>query len=176
MSELFENPSLALEDLPKIDSQEFKGIEKRYKVFLHLRNLLLIAVVFTVVVLLNIFGETEAEIEDWYFAGAYILLFIFWIQSFVLVELGFPRKSYLLRQHDLLYRTGYLMQKITAVPKNRIQHVEIRQGVFLRLFKLSKLVIFTAGGSSSDLSISGLTPEDAEQLKEHISLSVAEHE
>ena len=93
-----------------------------------------------------------------------------------MVELGFSRKAYLLRDHDLVYRTGYIMQKTTAIPKNRIQHVEIRQGVLLRIFKLSKLVVFTAGGSSSDLSISGLEPEVAEKLKEHISLSIIGHE
>jgi hypothetical protein len=61
-----------------------------------------------------------------------------------------------------------------SVPKNRIQHVEIRQAIVLRLFKLSKIVIFTAGGSGSDLSISGLKPELAERIKENLSQSVSE--
>lgn len=174
MSELFHNQSIAIEDLPEIESESFKGIEKQYKVFLHLRNLLLITLVFIVVLLIQIFAEPD--VEEWSYAIAYIILFILSLSSFVLVELGFKRKAYLLREYDLLYKTGYLMQKMTAIPKNRIQHIEIRQSILLRLFKLSKLVIYTAGGSSSDLSISGLKPEDAEQLKEHISKSVAEHE
>jgi len=129
---------------------------------------------FVIVLLVQIFAETE--LEDWQFAIGYVVLFILSIASFLLVEVGFKRKAYLLREYDLLYKTGYLMQKMTAIPKNRIQHVEIRQSVLLRLFKLSKLVIYTAGGSSSDLSISGLKPEDAEILKEHISKSVAQYE
>lgn len=174
MSELFQNQSISIEDLPSVDLNDFKPIEKSYKFFLHLRNGILLLVLFGLVLLLQYFGNTE--LPDWYFASGYIGIFVFWILSFVLVELGFPRKQYLLRRHDLLYKTGYLMQTMTAVPKNRIQHVEIRQSVLLRLFKLSKLVVYTAGGSSSDLSIPGLKPEDAELLKEHISKSISEHE
>ena len=96
--------------------------------------------------------------------------------SIALILIGFPYKAYLLRDHDILYKTGYLSRRTTAVPKNRIQHVEIRQGVLSRMFKLSKLVVFTAGGNASDLSISGLKPEVAQQLKEHISKSISIHE
>lgn len=176
MSEFFENQSIAIEDLPSINTQDYNHIEKRFKYFLHLRNLLLIGIAFGALLVFHIFNEVEIEIGFGLIPSAYILLFIIWVLAFILVELGFPRKSYLLREHDLLYRTGYLMQKMTSVPKNRIQHIEIRQSIFLRFFNLSKLVIFTAGGSSSDLSISGLNPQDAEYLKEHISLSISEHE
>lgn len=174
MSELFDNQTISLENLPPIVSEDFKAIEKRFKYFLHIRNFLLIAIVSVAIIVVHIFKDTG--LEAWYFASAYISIFVFWVLSFLFVELGFPRKSYLLRQHDLIYRTGFLMQKMTAIPKNRIQHVEIRQSVFLRIFNLSKLVIYTAGGSSSDLSISGLNPEDADLLKEHISKAISEHE
>ena len=174
MSELFENQTISMEDLPQINQQAFKTIEKRYKYFLHIRNFVLIALVSVLIIAFQIFKESE--LETWYFAGVYIGLFIFWVLNFIFVELGFPRKSYLLRHHDLIYKTGYLMQKMTAIPKNRIQHVEIRQSLFLRIFSLSKLVIYTAGGSSSDLSISGLTPENADLLKEHISKAISEYE
>jgi membrane protein YdbS with pleckstrin-like domain len=173
MTEFFENQSISLEDLPQINTADFTPIEKSYKVFLLIRNSLLITLVFTATLLLHLFGQTE--LPDWNFAGAYIFFFVLWIMSFVLVELGFKRKAYLLRQHDLLYKTGYIMQKMTAVTKNRIQHVEIRQSILLRIFKLSKLVIFTAGGDKSDLSIPGIKPSDAEKLKEHLSLSISEH-
>jgi len=174
MSELFDNQSIAIEDLPTLESEDYQTIEKSYKIFLHLRNGLFVLSAFVIVLLFHIFGGEEWA--DWQFAIVYISLFVFWLLNFGLVELGFPRKKYLLRRHDLVYKTGYLLQTTTAIPKNRIQHVEIRQSILLRLFKLSKLVIYTAGGSSSDLSISGLKPELAEQLKEHISLSISEHE
>jgi len=176
MSELFVNQSISLDQLPRVEEQDFKSIEKRYKVFLHLRNAIFFLVLTIGLLVFQFLINTDVEFPFWAFVGAYAFIALLWILSISLVELGFPKKSYIVRQHDLLYKTGYLMQKKTAVSKNRIQHVEIRQGILLRMFRLSKLVIYTAGGNTSDLSIPGLNPEDAEILKEHISLSVSQHE
>ncbi len=174
MPKLFQNPSIELEDLPKFEPNNFKAIEGSYKLFLHLRNSLFYLLGLLIALLFQLFADTE--ILNWQFAIIYLIIFVSWIISFGLVEIGFPRKKYLLRQHDLVYQTGYIVQSTTAIPKNRIQHVEIRQSILLRIFKLSKLVIYTAGGSSSDLSIPGIKPKEAELLKEHISLSISEHE
>ena len=174
MSELFENHSISIDALPKIEEETFLPIEITYKLFLQIRNALLFLLLLIIVGLFNIFGNLDLNL--WYFIATYIGIVIAWILSFMLVNIGFPRKKYLLRQHDLLYKTGYIFEKTTAIPINRIQHIEIRQSILLRIFKLSKLVIYTAGGNSSDLSISGLKPEDAKQLKEFISKTISEHE
>ena len=42
------------------------------------------------------------------------------------------------------------------------------QGPIERLFGLSNLHVFTAGGSSSDISIPGLTQVEANRIKEYI--------
>lgn len=174
MTPLFENQSISLEELPAFQNQEFISVEKKFKFFLQIRNAGLFVILFIALGVIQMYGKTAFDFL--YFIAAYSVLLSFWILSFLLVELGFRRKSYLLRTHDLVYKTGYVFQKMTAVPKNRIQHVEIRQGLLLRMFGLSKIVLYTAGGSGSDLSISGLMPEVAEQLKEHISLSISEYE
>jgi len=174
MSELFKNQSIAIENLPSIEEESFQGIEKAYKTFMLIRNGLLIFLVFIIVLMIHLFAEST--FENWHFAIVYIALFVFSILSFVLVQLGFERKAYLLREHDVIYKTGYIIQKMTVIPQNRIQHIEIREGVLLRLFKLSKLVIYTAGGNASDLSISGINPEVAKQLKEFISKKIAEND
>ncbi len=174
MSELFENQSINLETLPHVSYQDFKPIEPQFKILLHVRNNLFLIVLFSILIIFQFFGEIN--LSYLYFTIAYVFLFLLVIGSYILVELGFSRKAYLLRQHDLLYKTGYLIQKTTVIPKNRIQHIEIKQSLLLRLFRLSKLIIYTAGGSSSDLSISGLNIKDAELLKEHISLSISKYE
>jgi len=174
MSKVFENYPINLDTLPQIEEKAFRPIEIAYKLFLQIRNALLFILSLIIVSLLNIFGKLE--LDQWFFVAMYIAILILWIFSFMLVNIGFPRKKYLLRQHDLLYKTGYIFEKTTAIPINRIQHIEIRQSILLRMFKLSKLIIYTAGGNSSDLSISGLKPEDASFLKEHISKTISEHE
>jgi len=57
---------------------------------------------------------------------------------------------------------------MTSIPFNRIQHTEVNQGPLGRMFDLARVQIFTAGGSSSDISIPGLKVEEAHQLKDHI--------
>ena len=57
---------------------------------------------------------------------------------------------------------------MTSVPFNRIQHTEVTQGPLGRLFDLAKVKVYTAGGSSSDITIVGLNEKNAHQLKDHI--------
>ena len=73
-----------------------------------------------------------------------------------------------MRSKDIVYRSGWLWRSTTTAPFNRVQHVMIDQGLIERQFQLSKLKIFTAGGSGSDLTIPGLNPETANTLKEFI--------
>lgn len=84
-------------------------------------------------------------------------------------------RGYILREHDITYRHGWILQYQLTVPFNRIQHTEINHGPIDRFFNLCELEIFTAGGASSDLNISGLDPEDAARIKEFISGNVANH-
>ena len=96
----------------------------------------------------------------------------------VLLTLWAPRRyrltGYLVRDDDIQYRTGALWRRQTAVPVNRIQHVEITQGPIERMLGLARLVIYTAGGSGSDLAIPGLPADTAERLREQVLGMVAE--
>jgi membrane protein YdbS with pleckstrin-like domain len=84
----------------------------------------------------------------------------FWI-SYV----GYRKKGYAVREKDILFRHGILSTTTTIIPFNRIQHVAIHEGFFSRMYDLSELQIYTAGGSSSDLHIPGLPKYEAEQIK-----------
>ena len=71
----------------------------------------------------------------------------------------------MVRDKDVLFRKGVVWQSVTAVPFNRIQHVETSSTPFDRKFDLATLQLFTAGGSSGDLKIDGLGKDIAEQLR-----------
>jgi len=45
-----------------------------------------------------------------------------------------------------------------------------------KIFKLSSVKVYTAGGSSSDLSVPGLTVSDAQKLKAFISKKISQHD
>ncbi|MFW5762007.1 MAG: PH domain-containing protein, partial [Cyclobacteriaceae bacterium] len=49
-------------------------------------------------------------------------------------------------------------------------------GPLNRLFKLTTLKIYTAGGSTSDLNIPGLEYDDAQKLREYIAEKSSKHD
>src|SRR5690606_7570665 len=106
-----------------------------------------------------------------YFAGVALALFMLF--SFFGINIGYRRRSYALREKDLTYKKGWLFSATTTVPFNRIQHTEVSQGPLERRFELCTLNIYTAGGSTSDLSIPGLNEDEAQQLRDFISKKAA---
>jgi hypothetical protein len=107
-------------------------------------------------------------------AGSLIVLIMLF--SSVVSVLGFPRKGYLVREQDISFQRGLITYKLTTVPFNRIQHVEVNQGILAKIFKLSSVKLYTAGGSASDISIPGLPVSDAQRLKAFLSDKISEHE
>lgn len=174
MNETFDNPSIPKDQLPGILEEDYKQLESKYKILLHIRNGLFHFALLAILIAIY-FIKQEDELPNYYLLSL-IPILLLWTYAILIVQLGFSHKGYILRKHDIIFKTGYLNRKTTAIPKNRIQHVEIRQSILSRIFKLSKLIVFTAGGNSSDLSIPGLNPEDAQQLKEHISKSISQYE
>lgn len=82
--------------------------------------------------------------------------------------LEYERFGYAIRERDLLVKSGVLLQRQSAVPHNRIQHVDTRQGPIERAFGLSSVVVYTASGLSSDGSIPGLDTQTAEALRDEL--------
>ena len=77
-------------------------------------------------------------------------------------------KAVALREFDIAYRSGLFWRKTVIVAFNRIQHVEVSTGPLQRRFGLASIKLFTAGGSSVDLRIDGLTAGRAEQMRTFI--------
>jgi len=77
-------------------------------------------------------------------------------------------KGIALREHDVAYRSGLYWRKTVMLAFNRVQHVEVSSGPLQRKFGLASLKFFTAGGSSIDLKVDGLTHVRAEQMRSYI--------
>jgi hypothetical protein len=80
--------------------------------------------------------------------------------------LGYKKKGFAFREHDVLYRSGLIATNTIVIPYNRVQHVALHEGVISRYLGLANVEIFTAGGSSSDLEIPGIDKEQAEKIKQ----------
>ena len=95
-----------------------------------------------------------------------IAVLVIWT-SFVIFA-GHKKRGLAVREHDILYKRGLIWRTVTIIPFNRIQHIESHRGPIERKLGLATLKIYTAGGASSDIAMSGLTAHRASQLRELI--------
>ena len=76
--------------------------------------------------------------------------------------------TYQLRSHDLVMSHGILWKSRRCIARGRVQHIDINSGPLDRRFGLVQVSIYVAGALGSVGSIPGLTPADAERLREAI--------
>ncbi|MGB5981949.1 MAG: PH domain-containing protein [Nonlabens sp.] len=159
------NQQVLAGELPFIEQSDFQKHPRRF-----LNKKLIAKLVFFIPLLLTILSLWFAidEIKNWMGFSALGVWFILLLLSVFIAYKGYFVRGYVLRELDITYRKGWVFHHQITVPFNRIQHTEINHGPIDRVFKLCELEIFTAGGSKSDLSISGLDPQDAARLKEYI--------
>ena len=159
--EEFSNHSVSFDSLPKFESVNLTPLNKDYLNVVYIVNSLLSILIAIGFLLLFYFNESIRT----YIIPMVILLvccigLVFWLST-----VGFKKKGFALREKDIIFRKGLLATTTTIIPFNRIQHVALHEGVLSRMYHLSELQIYTAGGSSSDMHISGLLKEEAERIK-----------
>lgn len=163
---LFENHQIDVSLLPRVNEVLFEPLEKNYLWATLLSRILTALFIwfpaFIVITATDSWGDSRIVI------GFLIFWAVFSVYLIVMGWLGFSKKSYALRERDVIYKSGVLWKRKITIPFNRIQHSNIRQGPIDQLFDLASLNIFTAGGSSSDLTIPGLSPQTAQSLKDFI--------
>ncbi|MCB0659159.1 MAG: PH domain-containing protein [Saprospiraceae bacterium] len=169
---MFTNTSISPDALPQVEFVEYQPLHGEYRQIMLIRVLVVNALLLIPLIILVAFNGLSLQ---WIgLSGALYLLLL-------LLQLGiayksFSYKGYAIRQHDLVYTSGWLFRKWTAISFNRIQHCEVSQGVVERIFHLSSLEVFTAGGSASDLKIGGLPEQTAHQIRDFIMTKIAHDE
>ena len=174
IKEEFSNQVVLPNQLAPIEIQEFVGLENKFKILQHLNSVIVLVIALSV---FSIFAFVVSQNTPFLVSigvpSFFMLLFVWWS---VVIILGFPKKGYLLREQDVSYRSGLLFYKLTTIPFNRIQHVEVSQNIIEKGIGLSRVKVFTAGGSVSDLSIPGLLPDKAHQIESFLLAKVSTHE
>ncbi|HIE45170.1 MAG TPA: PH domain-containing protein [Flavobacteriaceae bacterium] len=162
---MFSNLQVNINNFPKIEDIEFKAIHKNYLKVILLNILLFLLLIIVAFSTIYFTSNKIQEINLAYAITGIIILFSLITFYFYI---GFSRRKYALREKDISYKSGVFTKTITTVPFNRIQHVEIDEGLFSRIFKLASINIFTAGAQGVDLSIKGISKEKANYIKEYI--------
>ncbi|MCC5913013.1 MAG: PH domain-containing protein [Balneolaceae bacterium] len=81
----------------------------------------------------------------WVVAGSTTVIFILWLLSIVLFPyLSWKRWRYSVDSNEIDLKRGVLVHTRTLIPLSRVQHVDTRQGPFLRWYKLATVTISTA--------------------------------
>jgi membrane protein YdbS with pleckstrin-like domain len=163
----FTNDQVFQEAIPKVEHIVFQELERSYlKVNMIVASIFcLIFLAAASIVIYRIHADDKPQFVIYIIATVYLVLaglILF------LSYKGYFMKAYALRQNDIIYKSGYIWRSRTVIPFNRVQHCEINNGPIDRMFNLSSLKLYTAGGSSSDLTIPGLNPQLAQDLKDFI--------
>lgn len=171
----FENLQVEINQLPKVEDISYTPLERGFLFITLIQNSIFFLALAGILVF--VVPEIEHEVLRYvkYFALGLVGLYL--LRTIVLI-FAYRYKAYALRERDIIYRSGLLFRSLTLVPFKRVQHCEVTQGPLSRLFGLSRLKIFTAGGNQSDISIPGLPIERANQLRNFIlnKLEIGEEE
>lgn len=160
---MFENPEITLDELPAADDVEWRSLADRYVRRLQVQSLITTTVAGIGVVLLQ--AAPLPITQRWLFGLAWLLIGASGLSGLLWPLVSVPRKGYAIRDKDILYRSGVFWRTVTAVPFNRVQHVETSSTPLDRYFGLAALQLFTAGGSGGDLKIYGMPADVAESLR-----------
>ncbi|HYE57125.1 MAG TPA: PH domain-containing protein [Rhodothermales bacterium] len=81
---------------------------------------------------------------------------------------------YALEDDALLAEHGVWTHVRTVVPRTRVQHLDVTQGLIERDHGLARLVVHTAGTRDATVTIPGLPLETAEALRDALRRTAAE--
>lgn len=167
---MFENAEISIDELPRIDTITWLPMDEKFA----RRKLADAAITFFILligvaVLQTIFGSAFGEDGPEVSLGwLWLIPFLVGVPLFAWPFFSVPKKGYAVREKDIVYKSGVFWRTVTAIPFNRIQHVEKSSTPLDRKFQLAALQLFTAGGSGGDLKIHGLSAKTAEQLRKFI--------
>lgn len=171
-AENFSNLQVDVASLPRFEEVKLQPISRKYLVKLQVGTT--ISLLFFIIGFTVAFYFLPPEFRPYLWAGvAFVVLIFGW--SFFNNIMYIKRSGYALREQDIIFKRGFLFERTTIVPFNRIQHVSVERSFLDKMLKIATVKVFTAGGSGSDVSIPGILPGTATSLKEEISSRIYEH-
>ena len=162
--ENFSNETLDTSRLPKFEEVVFTALHPKYLRVVLINLAVVIAILILGPLLISIVNPEVFTGRVWLILGISLPVVCVLIVLFSI--LGFQKKGFAFREHDVLYQYGVIATDTIIIPYNRVQHVALHEGWLSRYFGLAKVEIFTAGGNSSDIEIPGIEKEQAEKIKQ----------
>ncbi|WP_299522432.1 PH domain-containing protein [Winogradskyella sp.] len=159
--ELFTNKEIDINTLPKVEDLELTPISPKYIYIIVANILFTYGILCLAIVFINVIAEDKSFSNTfWYILAVLITLCIF---TLIINYLGFKKRKYAMRDYDITFSKGFLVNKTLTLPYNRIQHIEIKRTFLARKLGLATLKIYTAGESGGDMTVSGLPKDIADK-------------
>ncbi|XOZ33390.1 PH domain-containing protein [Halomonadaceae bacterium KBTZ08] len=162
MQTSFSNQSLDADELPSIDTTHWHRLAPVYP-----RMVLLSGLGFWLpagIVGLALSGLELIPFSMGLVAAAWGLLLVPTLLTYPAARV----KRYAIREQDVLFHEGLLWKSTTAIPRNRIQHIQTGNGPLERWFGLVTLRCYGAGGQQADLVIPGLDEDLGQRLRQYL--------
>ena len=152
----FSNPPLDLAGVPQLDDEHFVPLDPAYLRVAMIGHAIFAAIVVAIGAVVTVLvGHWVPALVT---AGVLALTALSAGHSILDVR----HIAWQVRKHDVSYRSGVLVRTVETLPFIRIHHARISHGPVERRFGLAKVHINSAG---PDLSIAGLSADDAERLR-----------
>lgn len=167
------NTQIFSTEIPKSEAIVFEPLLPKHKIIQRITTIISLTICGILGSIAYVF---VSDIAFWMYILFVVVLFILLGFFMLRIQFGFPHKGYAIRKHDVHYKTGWLTRKTTSIPICRIQHIIVNQGILSKKWGLAKLEIYTAGDSSDDIKIPGITFEKAQDIKAMLSNRIKEDE
>ncbi|MGM9478664.1 PH domain-containing protein [Pedobacter sp. GSP4] len=161
-TEAFTNEVIDLDALPKYEEIALKQPHPDYWKIICINLFIVLGLLGIAAALILIFVE-EMKNQTVLVIPIYLALSVI---LFILFRASFKKRGYAIRTHDVIYKSGIIAESTTIVPLNRIQHIELNEGIFSRMYQLGSLQLFTAGGQTGHIRISGIAIDEAKSIRD----------
>ena len=175
---MFVNPEVALDSLPGAEDLDWTPLHPRFARRLQVGALIRSAIFVAASgglhwMFLHDNSARVAEHLPWLPAFGWTAVGAFCVWSLLWPLASVPRRGYVVREKDLLYKSGVLWRSVQAFPFNRVQHTKLDSAPLDRRFGLASLSVFPAGAGAGH-RIRGLGQETAERLRVYVSERIEE--
>lgn len=116
----------------------------------------------TLLIVLFIGSTGDRSEYFWYFLAAGL------VTAFVLGVAGWYRFTYRVADGEVHIKKGVFVRNTLYLSRERIQVIDITEGILQRMFGLVKVEVKSAGSGSESATISAVSREEAEAIKNHL--------
>src|SRR5690606_34551311 len=117
------NEIIPIDSLPKYEETEMTLIQKKYWTVLVIEFSLIFLFAGAIITAFTFIPDMQ-QYRIYILSGYLIVMIII----FFLQKISFSKRSYALREKDIIYRHGILATITKIIPFFRIQHVELNEG------------------------------------------------